>query len=67
MLYLNFSKNVPPLMLSSNVAIRFDATTMGATYIVGVYFLVFWLRSLFTPHSFFSSGPMAQILGGGGA
>ena len=28
-------------MLSSNVAIRFDTTTMGATYIVGVYFVVF--------------------------
>ena len=26
---------------SSNVAIRFDTTTMGATCIVGVYFLVF--------------------------
>ena len=25
----------------SNVAIRFDTTTMRATYIVGVYFLVY--------------------------
>ncbi len=28
------------MLSSSNVAIRFDTTTMGAAYIVGVYFLV---------------------------
>ena len=28
------------MLSSSTVAIRFDTTAMGATYIVGVYFLV---------------------------